>query len=73
MQDSELAFYTSQELISELMRRSTFCGVVVHSADEQKCSEWSNERVFKVHFNHNLDSATANRLLSKVANSIDIE
>ncbi len=71
MQSSDLAFYTAQELIEELMRRQTFCGVVVHSAEEQKDEAWGDERVFKVHFNQNLDTARASRLLDTVSEYMD--
>ena len=69
----ELEFYSSRELIEELMRRRTFLGVIVHSADELKQPAWDDERVFKVHFNGNLDSTRAGRLLEKVASRIDAE
>lgn len=67
MQPSELAFFTTQELIEELMRRQTFFGVIVHSADEHKRDHWEDERMFKVHFNQNLDAPRAGRLLDTVA------
>lgn len=70
---SELAFFTAQELISELMRRKTFCGVVVHAMDEQKQQQWPDERHFKVHYNHNLDSNQASRLLDTVAEYMQIQ
>lgn len=73
MQFSDLAFHTTQELIEELMRRNTFMGVVVHSADEHKRDAWGRERIFKVHFNHNLDSARASRLLDTVAGYLDAD
>jgi hypothetical protein len=63
----ELAFFTSQELIDELMRRNTFLGVVVHSEEEVKSDRWSGERYFKVHFNGNLDAPQACRLLGTVS------
>lgn len=72
MQPSDLAFYTAQELIEELMRRQTFCGVVVHSADEQKRDLWGDERMFKVHFNQNLDTCRAARLLDTVSEYMDV-
>ena len=71
MQSSDLAFYTTQELIAELMGRQTFCGVVVHSAEEHRNEKWGDERMFKVHFNQNLSSASAGRLLDTVAGYID--
>jgi len=72
MQSSDLAFYTTQELISELMHRQTFCGIVVHSAEDHKQDNWADERIFKVHFNHNLDVGRATRLLDTVAEYMDL-
>lgn len=69
---SDLAFYTTQELINELMSRQTFCGVVVHSAEDQKQNRWNEERTFKVHFNHNLNTGSASRLLDTVAEYMDV-
>jgi hypothetical protein len=66
MQSSELAFYTTKELVDELMRRKTFLGVVVHSEEELKSAAWTGERMFKVHFNSNLDAEQACRLLDTV-------
>jgi len=71
MPTSDLAFYTTRELIAELMGRQTFLGVVVHSVEEKRDENWGEERVFKVHFNKNLDSATASRLLDTVAGHMD--
>ena len=71
MQPSDLAFYTTQELIAELMGRQTFFGVVVHTAEEHRTEKWGDERMFKVHFNQNLNSTTASRLLDTVAGHID--
>ena len=67
MDASELSFFTSAELIQELMRRQTFLGVVVHSEEDFRGERWGDERVFKVHFNSNLDSVEAGRLLDSVA------
>ncbi len=36
MRSDELELYSTQELIDELMRRTTFQGIVVHSAEEAK-------------------------------------
>jgi len=67
VESSELAFYTTQELIAELMRRQTFLGVVVNSQTEWKGGEWGEERTFEVHLNSNLDPVEASRLLSRVS------
>lgn len=68
----ELAFFTTQELIAELMRRQTFYGVVVHSADDHKTDAWHDERVFKVHYNQHLDACKASRLLETVSEYMDV-
>jgi hypothetical protein len=70
--DSELAFHTTDELIQEIMRRQTFCGVIVQASDEQRRPTWSGERIFKVHYNENLDSERASRLLDVVAEYMSI-
>ena len=67
MRDDALELYSTQELIDELMRRSTFQGVVVHAAGGVKGRDWDGERLFHVHFNHNLDREEAHRLLSAVS------
>jgi hypothetical protein len=66
MQISGLELYTAEELIAELMRRTTFLGVVVHSEDEFKNRQWHDERIFKVHYNANLNREEAGRLLDAV-------
>jgi hypothetical protein len=71
MQPSELAFFTTRELIEELMSRKTFLGVVVHSESELKSDRWADEQVFNVHLNENLDAARASRLLDVVAGYMD--
>ena len=71
MQSTDLAFYTTDELIREIMRRHTFYGCIVHSAEEHKQEVWE-ERTFRVHFNHNLDHARASRLLDAVAEHLDV-
>jgi hypothetical protein len=73
MKESDLAFHTTSELIAELMRRRTFMGVVVHSDPEWKGEPWGAERTFRVHFNSNLDTGQATRLLDAVARYLDVE
>jgi hypothetical protein len=57
---------TTAELVGELMSRNTFLGVVIHSEKELK-GEWPGEGTFQVHFNSNLDTGQASRLLDAVA------
>lgn len=66
MEPSTLELYPTSDLVEELMRRKTFLGVVVHSEQELK-GEWQGERTFQVHFNSNLSSGQASRLLESVA------
>jgi len=73
MQEPELALFTTQELIDEIMRRSTFLGVIVHSEKENKSKHWEEERIFKVRFNSNLNAAQTGRLLGTVAARLDYE
>ena len=68
---SELAFFTNQELIDELLRRQTFLGVVVQSEDEHRDRDWGGDKYFKVRFNNNLKPLQACRLLAVVADHID--
>jgi len=71
VEQSDLAFFTSEDLIAELMRRQTFLGVVVQSESDWKHGEWGEERTFRVHFNGNLATEEASRLLGRVASYID--
>jgi hypothetical protein len=71
MESFGLEFYTTKELIHELMRRQTFLGVVLHSHEEFKDHRWGEERTFQVHFNSNLDVLQTGRLLETVAEYID--
>lgn len=72
MHSTDLAFYTSDDLIKELMRRKTFYGCVIHSAEDHKQEHWE-ERTFRVHFNQNLGQAGAGRLLDRVAEHLSVE
>ena len=71
MQGSDLAFFTTQELIRELVGRKTFLGLVLHAEQELKQQPWGGEQVFQLHLNANLESQEASRLLETVANYLD--
>lgn len=71
MEPSELELYTAQELITELMRRKTFFGVVVHSDQELKSGHWSGARLFKMHYSAHLEADEAGRLLGVVAEHVE--
>jgi len=66
MKPRDLEFFGTDELIDELLRRTTFQGVVVHSRDEARSRDWDGERVFNVRFNANLGTEEAGRLLDVV-------
>jgi len=70
MQSSDLAFFTTRELVAELMKRKTFLGVVIHAEQELKQPDWQGEKVFQIHFNNNLKPGEASRLLDVVAEHI---
>lgn len=72
MEAGELAFFSTEELVDELVRRTTFLGVVVHSETDWKGDAWGQERTFKVQFNSNLDTAEASRLLGRVAEYLNL-
>ncbi len=68
---SDLELYTAAELIAELMRRKTFVGIVVHAEQDCKDERRSGERLFKVHYNGNLDATKASRLLDRIGEYIE--
>jgi hypothetical protein len=71
MQSTDLAFYTCDELIRELLGRKTFFGCVVHTAEDHKHEDWE-ERTFRVHFNQNLDREGTARPLDRIAEYLNI-
>ena len=72
MVQADLAFFTTSELIDELLSRHTFLGVVVSSEQEHRGQDWSGEKQFKVHFNDNLSPSEAARLLGTVSEYMDL-
>jgi hypothetical protein len=69
-QPGELELFSTEELIDELMRRTTFQGVIVHARDGAKSRHWAGERVFRVRINQNLAPEEASRLLDVVSQRI---
>jgi len=70
MNPSELELFPTSELINELLRRTTFQGVIVHAADGAKERLWNGERIFSVRHNENLDTEEVGRLLDVVSQYI---
>ena len=71
MTPRDLELYTTGELIEELVRRTTFLGVIVHSPDDSRRPWKEGERTFRVHYNTNLDQEEASRLLSVISEQMD--
>jgi len=69
----DLELHGTQELIDELLRRTTFQGVIVHAEDGVRHPHWQGERIFRVHFNSNLEHEEAHRLLSVVSDHMQIQ
>jgi hypothetical protein len=70
-QPTSLELSTTQELIHELMRRTTFLGVVVHSEEEYRTEGWGPERMFRVHLSRNLEASKALRLLDAIVTRLN--
>lgn len=71
MQPSDLDFYSTKELVAELVRRKTFLGVVIHAEDEHRGKPWGEEKIFKVHFNDNLSAEQTGRLLGSITEHLN--
>jgi hypothetical protein len=69
-QPGELELFSTEQLIDELMKRTTFQGVIVHARDGAKSRHWRGERVFRVRINQNLAPEEASRLLDVVSQRI---
>jgi hypothetical protein len=65
-----LELIATQALIDELLRRTSFQGVVVHAIGGAKTRHWQGSRTFAVQHNANLDTEEAGRLLDAVSQYI---
>jgi len=70
MNEGQLELFATQDLINELLHRSTFQGVIVHAVNGAKHRHWAGERVFAVEHSANLDTEEAGRLLDVVSQYI---
>lgn len=70
MNTGELELFATQELINELLRRTTFQGVIVHAVNGAKSRHWDGERLFAVYHNGNLGAEEAGRLLNVISEYI---
>ncbi len=65
MNSEDLALFTSEQLVNELLRRQTFLGVLIHDEEAWK-GRWDGTRNFRVSFNSNLKTEEVRRLLDVV-------
>ena len=70
MNAGELELIDTRDLIDELLRRTTFQGVIVHAVEGAKERHWDGERLFAVRHNASLDTEEAGRLLVVVSQYI---
>jgi len=63
----ELELYATEDLLEEVLRRSSFRGVVIHSRDAVGNHDEPEERTFSVRFNHNFETEDVRRLLDVVS------
>ena len=67
----DLEFYTNEELIEELVKRTNFLGTIIFSEKEYLNNDWGKEkRNFKVKFNTNLTNKQVGKLLEHIAQHI---
>lgn len=71
MTPDDIELIGTQELIDELMRRTTFMGIVIHAEQEARSPWQDGERTFRVHFNENLEHGEVGRLLSVLSEHLD--
>lgn len=71
MTPGELELVSTSELVEELVRRHTFMGIVVQAAEERRMPWDSGERVFRVHYNSNLEHDEVGRLLAVISEQLD--
>lgn len=70
MTSDDLELIPTQQLINELVRRTTFLGIIVQSTEEYRNTWTQGERSFRVHYNENLADDEARRLLAIVSDQM---
>lgn len=70
MGPDELELCETSLLIEELLRRSTFQGVIIHAETTPRAAHWAGERIFKLRFNDNFTAAQVGNLLGVVADYV---
>lgn len=66
----ELELFATEDLIDEILRRSSFQGVVIHSRDAASNQAEPDERTFCVRFNRNFQTEEVGRLLDVLSRKL---
>jgi hypothetical protein len=66
----DVSFCTTEQLITELVHRKTFLGVVIRSEKEFREAKWSGERIFRI-TNSNMTRDEMLHLLRKIVDFIE--
>lgn len=69
----ELELYGTDELVDEIVRRSTFQGIVIYAKDGVRSRDWAGERIFSIRLNENLEAEEAGRLLDVICRHIETD
>lgn len=67
----DLELFATEELLEEILRRSSFQGVVIHAREAVGNGPAVSERAFRVCFNSNFETEEVGRLLDHVSRRLD--
>jgi hypothetical protein len=67
----DLQFFTTKDLIHEIMNRKTFQGVIIHAEGDYKSQEWVGAKNFKVHYNNNLEKKETCAILEVLSQTLE--
>lgn len=65
----ELSFYTTDELIVEILKRATFQGIIVR-AEDFRGHEWQGKKKFNVLWNGNLSNEEVTRVIEVISEAL---
>lgn len=65
-----LELYTTEEMVEEIINRTTFLGVVIQSEEDCKNKNWYGKKAFKIHWNNNLNNKEVADILENMASSL---
>ena len=65
-----LEFYTTEDLIKEIINRTTFQGIILQAENDCKNKNWRGKKTFKIHWNENLTKKEVIEILQSTAESL---